>query len=301
MGIDIDLRRLRFFIEVVRQGGFSPAAKVVFTTQSTVSKAVKQLETELGVELLRRAGNRSELTDAGRVVYERGLGLLQASAGLGNELAELAGLAKGRLEIGFPRMGTSSLFGGHLAGFSQKFPSLEMTLTVEDVDTLLGRLFGGSLEIAALFEPVPAGLEFQPAVQDDLLVLLPASHPLAAGASVDIRALRDLPIILFEHGVPANELILQALAQARITPRIASRTSQLDLLFELSSLGVGVAFVPRQLASSRPHRLTRALPLQGCELKWNVGFAWRRDAYLSHAARAWLEHAAPRPVTAGVL
>ncbi|MDB5956478.1 LysR family transcriptional regulator [Ramlibacter sp.] len=295
MGIDIDLRRLRFFVEVVRQGGFSSAAKVMFATQSTVSKAVKQLESELGVELLRRLGNRSELTDAGRVVYERGLGLLEASAGMGNELAELAGLSKGRLEIGFPRVGTSSLFGGHLASFSQKFPSVEMTVTVEDVSTLVGRLFAGVLEIAALFEPVAAGLEFQPAVQDELLVLLPASHPLAAGAAVDIRALRDLPLILFEQGVPANELILQAFARAGITPRIASRTSQLELLFELSSRGMGVAFVPRQLVSSRPPLLTRALPLQDCELPWNVGFAWRRGGYLSHAARAWLEHTAPRP------
>jgi len=59
------MRRLRFFVEVVRQGGFSQAAKIVFATQPTVSKAVKQLEHELGVVLLERLGHRSALTAAG--------------------------------------------------------------------------------------------------------------------------------------------------------------------------------------------------------------------------------------------
>ena len=68
MRIDIDLRRLRLFVEVVRQGGFSRAAKVVFATQPTVSKAVKQLEHELGAVLLERLGHRSALTAAGEIV-----------------------------------------------------------------------------------------------------------------------------------------------------------------------------------------------------------------------------------------
>jgi DNA-binding transcriptional LysR family regulator len=72
----MDFRTIRTFVEVVRQGGFSQAAKVVFTTQSTVSKAVKQLETELGVALLDRRGHRSILTPEGDVVYRRALKIL---------------------------------------------------------------------------------------------------------------------------------------------------------------------------------------------------------------------------------
>ena len=58
----MELRTLRVFVEVVRQGGFSRAAKTVSATQSTVSKAVKQLEDEIGVPLLNRIGHRSKLT-----------------------------------------------------------------------------------------------------------------------------------------------------------------------------------------------------------------------------------------------
>jgi DNA-binding transcriptional LysR family regulator len=67
----IELRALRAFVEVVRQGGFSQAAKVIFATQSTVSKSVKQLEAEIGAPLLDRHAHPSRLTPAGDIVYRR--------------------------------------------------------------------------------------------------------------------------------------------------------------------------------------------------------------------------------------
>src|SRR5258707_12448715 len=100
MRIDLDFRRLRLFVEVVRQGGFSQAAKVVFATQSTVSKAVKQLEDELGMPLLDRVGHRSTLTAAGDMVYRRALRMLADRDDLLAELDELRGLKRGILRLG---------------------------------------------------------------------------------------------------------------------------------------------------------------------------------------------------------
>ena len=68
MPVDLDLRRMRFFVEVVRQGGFSSAGKVLFTTQPTVSKAIRQLETGLGVVLLQRVGKRSDGEGSVRII-----------------------------------------------------------------------------------------------------------------------------------------------------------------------------------------------------------------------------------------
>src|SRR5271154_1522369 len=103
----MEIRTLRAFVEVVRQGGFSQAAKVVFATQSTVSKAVKQLEDELGVSLLDRIGHRSTLTSAGDVVYRGALKLLAERDNLLAELDDLRGLKRGTLRLGFPQVGSS--------------------------------------------------------------------------------------------------------------------------------------------------------------------------------------------------
>jgi DNA-binding transcriptional LysR family regulator len=103
----MELRTLRVFVEVVRQGGFSRAAKTVFATQSTVSKAVKQLEDEIGVPLLDRIGHRSKLTAAGEIVYQRAQRILAERDDLMSELDEVRGLKRGLLRLGLPLLVSS--------------------------------------------------------------------------------------------------------------------------------------------------------------------------------------------------
>ena len=107
---------------MVRRGGFSQAAKVVFATQPTVSKAVKQLEDELGVPLLNRVGHRSELTAVGNIVYRRAVSLLSEGEDLIAELDELRGLKRGKLRLGFPRVGSSAVFAPMFASFRRRYP-----------------------------------------------------------------------------------------------------------------------------------------------------------------------------------
>src|SRR5258708_31516657 len=104
----MDLRPLRTFGEVVRQGGFSQAAKAVFTTQYTVSKAVKHLEIKLGVPHLDRKGHRSTLTADGDVVYRRALKILAERDDLVTQLNELRGLNQSTLRLGLPTVGSTA-------------------------------------------------------------------------------------------------------------------------------------------------------------------------------------------------
>ena len=124
----MDLRTLRTFVEVVRQGGFSRAAKAVFLTQSTVSKAVKQLEIELGVTLLDRKGHRTTLTADGDVVYRRALRILAEQEDLNTELNELRGLKLGTLRLGFPPVGSSELFAPVFAIYRSRYPGVDTRL-----------------------------------------------------------------------------------------------------------------------------------------------------------------------------
>jgi len=290
MRIDIDLRRLRLFVEVVRQGGFSRAAKVVFATQPTVSKAVKRLEDELGVPLLDRVGRRSELTAAGNIVYRHAVSLLTGGEDLIAELDELRGLKRGALHLGFPRVGSSAVFAPMFASFRRRHPGVEVELAVHDPKRLEEILRAGELDFAALVHPIPKDLDYQDVRTDPLVVLLPRDHALAGRKAVRLEKLAGLPFILFEEGFALNELILAACRNKRIAPKIAARSGQVDFIFELVAAGVGIAFLPRVLAEQRPHRLVRHVLLDEPKCKWRIVLAWRRGGHLSHAARAWLAH-----------
>lgn len=288
----MEFRTLRAFVEVVRQGGFSPAAKVVFTTQSAVSKAVKQLEEEIGVPLLDRIGHRSTLTAAGEAVYRRALRLLAERDDLLAEIAEIRGLQRGVLRLGLPPIGSSTIFAPIFAAYRRRYPGIEVRLVEHGSDRLEEVLRAGEIDLAASLLPVPEEFEWQAVRREPLMALLPRGHALAGPGHIGLGALRDEPFILFESGFALNRIIRDACRGCGFEPAIAARSSQIDFIVELAASGLGVAFLPRLIAEDRGHPGVARLLLEEPAIDWEIAMIWRRGAYLSHAAKAWLEVAA---------
>src|SRR5260221_4716116 len=288
MRIDLSLRRLKMFVEVVRQGGFSRAAEASFASQPTVSKAVRQLERELGAPLLHRIGQRAELTAAGEIVYRRALGLLAESENLVAELDDLRGLKRGRLRLGFARMGTSALFAPQLTSFRRRYPGVEVDLSVHNRKGLEEALRAGEVDLAGLVHPIAREFEWQDVSSDSLVALLPREHRFAGRNTVRVAKLAASPFILGEEGGALAELILGACREAEVTPKISARSSQVDFIFELVAAGVGIGFVPRAVTEQRPHRSVRAVRLDEPKCTWRVALAWRRGGDPSHTPPARL-------------
>ncbi|MBV8192243.1 MAG: LysR family transcriptional regulator [Alphaproteobacteria bacterium] len=285
----MELRTLRSFVEVVRQGGFSQAAKVVFATQSTVSKAVKQLEDEIGMPLLDRLGHRSRLTAAGEVVYRRALRVLAERDDLLSELGELRGLKRGSLRLGLPPVGSDTLFAPLFAAYRRRFPGIDVRLVEYGSERLEEVLLSGEIELAASLLPVSEGFEWQEVRREPLTVLLAADQPLSRRRSLGLPALRDLPFILFESGFALNRVILDACRRCGFEPTVVARSSQIDFIVELAATGMGVAFLPRMIAEQRKHRSVSRVRLLEADTDWHIAMIWRRGAYLSPAAKAWLD------------
>jgi len=160
----MELRALRYFVEVVRQQSFTVAAEQMFVTQPTISKMVKALEDETGSPLLLRDGRQMVLTDAGRIVYQRGQDVLAAYAQLQAELNDLDKLGRGELTIGIPPMG-GSLFTPAIAAFRQRHPKIELKLFEQGSKAIEAALISGELELGGVLQPV-----------DDMIDVLPMSR-----------------------------------------------------------------------------------------------------------------------------
>lgn len=288
----MELRPLRMFVEVVRQGGFSQAARVVHATQPTVSKAVKQLEDACGAALLDRQAQPPRLTQAGRIVYRRALAMLAQHDDMQAELADLRGLRRGTLRLGLPPLGSSTLFAPLFARFRARYPDVEISLVEHGSRRLESMVIAGELDLAASIRPIPDACAWQPVAREPLLAVLPARHPLADRPSVHLEALRDLPFILFEGGFALNHILEQAWKQVGLEPAIAARSGQIDFIIALVAAGMGVAFLPRMESIAHARGEVRGVPLEAPVAEWEMGLIWRRGGYLSHAAQAWLALAA---------
>lgn len=285
---NVEFRHLRVFAEVVRHGGFTRAAEVIHATQSTVSKAISQLENEVGKPLLRRHRRGIELTRVGEIVYRRAQVMLAQRELLADELHALAGNPQTTLRLGFSRMETSSFFGRALAEFRRRHPEVEISIAVEGESQIVRRLLKGDLDLAGLVSPRDPGLEVLEVQREPVFVLVSRENPLALRTRIGIGDLKNQQIVLFEEKCQLNEMVVSALAQAGILAPVAIKTSQVGLIHELVAENIGIGFLPRALALNRLHPMVVALPLEGFEPQWTYTLAWARTARLSSTARAWI-------------
>lgn len=293
----MNLRTLRAFVEVVRQGGFSQAAEVVSLTQSTVSKAVKTLEEELGMPLLNRLGHRNQLTAAGEIAYRRAQVLLAEHSDLLGEINDLRGLKRGMLRIGLPPVGCGVLFATMFATYRSRYPDIDIELTEYGSKRLRECLEEGEVDLAALLLPIDEGFDYQPVRNEPLIAVLPMNHPLTGRECIDFTDLADSPFILFEAGFALNAKILAACERKGVTPRVTARSGQIDFIVDLVAAGLGVAFLPRMLAHKHQHAGIALVALDEPHTDWHIALAWRANAHLPPAARAWLDLAAEQPLT----
>ncbi len=285
----MELRTLRAFAEVVRHGGFSRAAKALFATQSTVSKAVKQLEDELGLQLLDRIGHRSALTAAGEIVYRRASAMLAVRDDLVAELDQLRGLKRGTLHLGLPVIGSNTLFAPLFAEYRSRYPSIEIRLVEHGSRRLEKMLLAGEIELAASLLPVREEFYWQEVRREPIDVLVPRKHSLAARKNIRIAELAAFDFILFGEEFALDPIILEACRRSGFAPTVAARSGHVDFIIELVAAGLGIGFLPRMIAQQRRHRDVRHIAVSDSGMDWHLALIWRRSAFLSHAARAWLE------------
>jgi len=284
----MELRTLQTFVEVVRQGGFSQAAKVVFATQSTVSKAVKQLEDELGLPLLDRLGHKSRMTAAGEIVYRRAIRLLAERDDLEAELKDLRGLKRGALRLGLPPIGSSTLFAPLFAQYRKLYPEIEIRLVEHGSDRLSELLAAGDIDFAGLLPPIADEFASQVVRREPLVALVSVDHPVAGRETITLAELRGMPFLLFEAGFALNRVIRDACRRHGFEPVVAARSTQIDFLAELAGAGLGIAFLPRMIATQRTQVPISLVLLDEPSTEWTLAMAWRRGAYLPPAAAAWL-------------
>ncbi|KAF0862967.1 LysR family transcriptional regulator [Pseudomonas sp. LD120] len=294
----MDFKQLRSFVEVIRQGGFTQAAKTLHISQSAVSKQIAQLEYSLGTPLLERQGSHIHLTAAGNVVLQRAEGMLRLRNELLSELDDLSQLARGELRLGLPLLGSDALFASRFAEYRLRYPNIQVQLLEGGSLNVEQAVRNGELELGGSLTPKDPAFAYQPFCDEPLDALLPADHPLAQNAQVRLEELADTPFLLYQRSFVLNDRLLQACQQVGFTPKEGGRSGQADFLAALVAAGQGVVLLPSVVARGlvRPGvvRLTLKAPDY---LRWDIAFIWRQGAYLSKAAQAWLALLQEQPVS----
>lgn len=285
----MDIRTLRYFVEVVRQQSFTRAAEKLFVTQPTISKMLKNLEDELNCTLLIRDGRKLLLTDTGRVVFERGQAILGEFHQLESELSDINHLHKGILRLGIPPM-VGMLMAEPISQFRQRYPGVELKISEFGGLTVQQAVSNGELDLAMTALPVDenSGLSTLPLFNHPLCVLTPRTEQWAQVNSLSPEALAAHPLVIYNEDFALSRQLMALFTYHDVKPRIAVRSGQWDFLAAMVQAGIGVAILPQPICERLDAQDFCWIPLQS-ELHWELGMIWREGVYLSHSAQAWLE------------
>src|SRR3954454_25131736 len=216
----LDAARLRVFREVVQRGSLSAAAEALSFTQPAVSRQIAGLEREEGGQVPEGTPRRIRLPEAGRVLLAHAEAILARMATARAQVESVAGLAAGRLRIGAFQTANATVVPRAIASFARTYPRVELSLVEAITPQAVAHLRAGDVDVAVVTHgPELAGgeLELVDLLDDEVLVALPAAHPLARRPRLRLRDLRDETWI--ESASAGRTLLNAALAQG-FEPRV---------------------------------------------------------------------------------
>nr|WP_314567327.1 LysR family transcriptional regulator [uncultured Pseudomonas sp.] len=235
------LTQLEIFSQVAELQGFTSAAHRLGISQSAVSHAIKGLEQELGVALFRRHQAQVELSDIGAQLLGRARAMLGLANTLQQEAADARGMKRGTLRIGsFGPTASNHLLPKILSPFRLEYPGIEVHVDEGPDRQVIQWLDERRIDIGFVVLEQERFDTFA-LFEDQLVALLPAAHHLAACEQVSLKDLCNEPFALTEAG--STELVVRLFNEARLTPNVRYRCSQLLSTLETVSRGEAVSVV----------------------------------------------------------
>ncbi|MET3904294.1 LysR family transcriptional regulator [Paenarthrobacter sp. 4246] len=287
----MELRQIEAFLAVAEELHFGRAAERLRMAQSPLSQTIKKLEKGLGAPLFVRNTRSVTLTPAGhsllpharRILDEVDLARRAVSAGTGT--------VYGKLAIGFSGALNHATLPPLTRALRQHYPQLDVTLRGGLLtQEALHQLGNGALDLAFIGLPIDApSLATRRIAIERLGVTLPADHPLAGQASVEMAELAGDPFITMPaaQGSTLREVTFAACAAAGFRPRIAQEVSDPYTALSLVAGGVGISLMPGSIAGIMPAGIV-FLPLQGDDVLLISGLAWKPGS-MSPAVRAAIQ------------
>lgn len=280
----MDAHQLEVLVAVADNGSFSAAADALDTVQSNVSAHVARLERELGATLVDRGERR--LTEEGRVVVARARRVAAEMDGVAADLAALRNEVVGTVRIGM--IGTTArwLLPLLIDLVARRHPKVHLEAVEGTSISLEPQLLGGWLDLAILNLPLArGGLAFSLLFEEDLVLVVSATDPLAERVELELSELAPLTLLLPLTGTALRAEIDSALGPAGVAPTLRAEVDGVRLLASLTFEGLGPAILPATAVPAFMRERWSTVRVRGMPRR-RVGLAARRRGLPSSPARA---------------
>lgn len=291
MRLEQTCHQLAIFLEVVRRGSVTRAAEALVLSQPSVSAQLKTLERSLGIPLFTRVGRGIQLTEGGEIVAQYARRIFGLAEELAESVADLQGLATGRLIVGASTTVGEYLLPEALGHFKQAYPGIEIHLQIANTQRIVARILSVDLDLGFVGEEVTdARLVRLPYRDDEVVPVVAATHPLAGLRNPPPEDVVAQGLIVRESGSATRATAERHLTALGLRPPTIMELGSNEAIKRAVATGHGVAFLSR--GSIEPERRAGLLAVvDSSSLVSHRSFSiiYRRDKRLTSPEAAFLE------------
>ncbi len=272
-GEKLELRQIQYFIEVAKREHVTEAALALHVAQSAVSRQIFNLEAELGVNLFIREGRNVKLTQIGKMFLEQMEEAMKVIDNARREIQEYLDPEHGRIRIGYPSSLAAYTLPAVISAFRKRYPHVKFELKQSSYHDLINGVVKGDIDMA-LLGPLPKHEKKVKGVilfTENIVALLPDSHPLADKPILNLNQLKDDSFILFPKGFILREIVDQACSQLGFHPAVSFEGDDIDAIKGLVSAGLGVTLIPEATLVDSLPRSTVRIPVTQPQVTRTVG------------------------------
>lgn len=250
----LNIDDLLVFVEAAECNNFSMTGRKLHLTQPAISQKISSLEERFGVKLFIRQGRSMTLTEAGQVLEPIAKELIGLARRVDETMVSLQGEVFGEMTVGCSTASGKYLLPGLIAEFREMYPLVRINVEVTSRKSVLEKLSSGDVALGISSKKIEhKNLEYRELFTDDVILVVPSSHPWAEFPRVYPDDLLDEPIILREEAAGTREVFLNALRKHDIFPEMLNVVMELgnaEAIEMAVEEGIGIAFISR-LAAAR--------------------------------------------------
>ena len=271
-GTRVTLRQLHAFEAVARLRSFSRAAEEMHVTQPTVSKQIRLLHEEIGLPLLEQIGKKVFLTEAGEELFSTCAEWLETWSRFEQSIANLKGLKQGRLKIA--TVTTAKYFLPRVLGpFCAEYPGIDIAMEVVNRDRVLERLARNQDDLYVMgVPPEDWNIESEPLMENELVVLAAASHPLARRKRIPLQDLTRHRFLVRERGSGTRMTVEQVFKEQKLSFEIRMELGSNEAIKQAVAGGLGLAVLSRSALYPEGSKELAVLDVEGFPIRrtWYV-------------------------------
>jgi LysR family cys regulon transcriptional activator len=291
------IQQLRYLSEVARQDlSVSAAADALHTSQPGVSRQIKDLEEELGVEIFVRHGKRfTAVTEPGRAVLAIAERILAEAANLKRAGAEFANETLGTLTIATTHTQARYALPKAVAALKRRYPDVQLVIHQGNPTQICEMVLRGEADFAIATEQIAQFPELVslPCYQWNRGVVVPPRHPLARLKSLTLEDVAKHPIVTYDFAFANRSLVEKAFEQRGLAPKVVLTALDADVIKTYVELGLGVGIMAKMAFDAKRDRGLKALDAAHLFESSTTRLGIKRGAYLRRYAYEFIEHFAP--------